>query len=110
VPTVNEYSAISRSGCILYLAGKNNDLVDDPGSLVLQELLNDVVTDDTSPNDGEVCVSGHELTRLSCVCVILGPSVLYPLLFILFLIHLLSHPLRHAYEAALVGDGNLLVI
>lgn len=78
--TANEYSAsISRIEWIVYLAGKNDDFLDDSGSLVLQELLNDVVTDGTSPNDDEVRVSRHELA------VILGPSVLSPLLFILLL-------------------------
>ena len=41
----------------LYLAGKDDNLLDDPGSLVLQELLDDVFTDGTSPNDSKVCVS-----------------------------------------------------
>ena len=51
---------------MLYLAGKDGDLLDDTGSFVLQQLLNDVGTDGTGPNDGEVCVSRHELT-LRCV-------------------------------------------
>ena len=42
---------------MLYLATKDDDLIDDPGSLVPQELLNDVFTDGTSPDDGKVCVS-----------------------------------------------------
>jgi hypothetical protein len=54
---------------MLYLARKDDDLLDGSGSLVLQELLDDVVTEGTSPNDGEVCVSRHELTLLSGVCV-----------------------------------------
>ena len=49
-----------------YLAGKDDDLLDDTGSFVLQQLLNDVGTDGTCPNDGEVCISRHELT-LGCV-------------------------------------------
>ena len=44
-----------------YLAGKDDDLLDDPGSLVLQELLNDEVAGGTGPNDGEFRVSRHEL-------------------------------------------------
>jgi hypothetical protein len=64
----------------LYLAGKDDDLIDDPGSLVLQELLNDVVADGTGPSDGEVLVSRHELK----MCVIFEsiralPSSIYPL-------------------------------
>jgi hypothetical protein len=55
-------------GWILYLASKDDDLVDDPSSLVLQELLDDDVTEVTSPNDGEVFVSRHELTPLSGAC------------------------------------------
>ena len=55
-------------GWILYLASKDDDLVDDPSSLVLQELLDDDVTEVTSPNDGEVFVSRHELTLLSGAC------------------------------------------
>ena len=51
-------------GQILYLASKNDDLLDDPGGFVLQELLDDDVTEVTSPNDGEVLVSRHELTLL----------------------------------------------
>ena len=54
--TTNEHSAISRIGLILYLASKDDDLLDDSGSFVLQELLNDVVTEGSSPNDGEVCI------------------------------------------------------
>jgi hypothetical protein len=42
---------------MLYLASKDDDFIDDPGNLVLQELLNDVFADGTSPNDGKVCVS-----------------------------------------------------
>ena len=54
-----------------YLAGKDDDLLDDPSSLVLQELLNDVDTEGTSPDDGEVGVSRHDLT-LFVVCAISG--------------------------------------
>lgn len=47
-------------GSILYLAGKNDNLLDGPSSLVFQELLNDEVAEVTGPNDGEVCISRHE--------------------------------------------------
>jgi hypothetical protein len=50
-----------------YLAGKNDHILDDPGGLVLQELRNDVAADDTGPDNGEVCVSGHEILS-DCVC------------------------------------------
>ena len=59
---------MSRIGWIHYLASKDDDLLDDSGSLVLQELPNDIDTEGTSPDDGEICVSGHELT-LFAVCV-----------------------------------------
>jgi len=39
---------------IIYLAGKDDDLVDDSTSLVLKELLNDVTTNVTCPSDGEM--------------------------------------------------------
>ncbi len=45
-----------------YLTGKDDDLIDDPGSLILQELLNNVVSDAAGPKDCEVLVSRHELT------------------------------------------------
>ena len=45
---------------ILYLAGKDDDLLDDSSSLVLEELLNDVATNFTCPNDGKDRVSRHE--------------------------------------------------
>jgi hypothetical protein len=69
---------------ILYLAGKDDDLLDDSSSLVLEELLNDVTTNGTCPSDGEVRVSRHELTLLSTVRVIfslqmLRGSSIYPL-------------------------------
>jgi hypothetical protein len=78
-------SRTTLSGWILYLAGKDGDLLDNPSRLGLQELLNDVVAEGTSPNDGEFCVSRHELT-LSAVCVKrqLRPSILY--------LHYLCHP------------------
>ena len=61
---------------ILYLAGKDNNLLDGASSLVLQELLNDVSANVTSPNDGKVCVSRHELMfSVVTVCVILGATV-----------------------------------
>jgi hypothetical protein len=50
---------------ILYLAGKDDDLLDDSSSLVLEELLNDVAPNGTCPSDGEVRVSGHEVTLLT---------------------------------------------
>ena len=46
------------------MASKDDDLLDDPGGFVLQELLDDDVTEVTSPNDGEVLISRHELTLL----------------------------------------------
>ena len=49
---------------MLYLAGKDDDLLDDSSSLVLEELLNDVATNVTCPSDGEVRVSRHEC--MSC--------------------------------------------
>jgi hypothetical protein len=44
-----------------YLTSKDDELFDDPGSLVLEELLNDVVADRTGANDGEFRVSRHEV-------------------------------------------------
>lgn len=68
-----------------YLAGKDYNVIDESVSLVLQELLNDISSDATGPNDCEVCVSRHELSRLVfTVCVISdsirisSPSI-YPL-------------------------------
>jgi hypothetical protein len=49
-----------KTGWILYLSGEDDDFLDDSGSLVLQELLNDEVTEGTGPNDGEFRVSSHE--------------------------------------------------
>ncbi len=54
------YNLIIR--LLIYLAGYDDDLLDDSSSLVLEELLNDVVTDSTCPSNGEVHVSRHELT------------------------------------------------
>ena len=51
-----------------YLAGKDDDLLYCSGSLVFQELLNDVDPESTGPDDGEVCVSRHELTQVFAVC------------------------------------------
>ena len=51
-------------GQILYLASKDNDLLNDPGSLVLEELLDDVAADRTGPNDGEFRVSRHDICCL----------------------------------------------
>ena len=53
-----------------YLASKNDDLVDDPGSLVLQELLDDVLTDGASPNNCEGFVSGHEPMLQQCLSLL----------------------------------------
>jgi len=47
-------------GQILYLTGKNDNLLDGPSSLVFQELLNDEVAEITGSDDGEVCISRHE--------------------------------------------------
>ena len=47
-----------------YLAGKDDNFLDSSGSLVSQELLNDVDAEVTGPDDGEVCVSRHELTTV----------------------------------------------
>src|SRR6267154_6286868 len=65
-------------GWILYLTSKDDDLLDGPGSLVLEELLNDVAADRTGTNDGEFHVSRHEVI-LSAVCGVL--SLLYPIQF-----------------------------
>ncbi len=76
------YRIHRKTGWILYLSGKDDDFLDDPDSLVLQELLNDEVTEDTGPNDGEFCVSSHELP-LFVVCNSASISVfrssIYPL-------------------------------
>ena len=58
---------------IRYLAGKDDDILDDPGSLVLHELLSDKFSDSTGPNDCEVCVSRHEQTVVFTVRVIWDP-------------------------------------
>jgi hypothetical protein len=50
---------------IVYLAGKDDDRLDGPGSLVLQELLNNEGAEGTCTDDGEVCVSRHELTMFA---------------------------------------------
>ncbi len=47
-------------GWILYLAGKDSNLLDGSNSLVLEELLNDEAAKVTGPDDGEVCVSRHD--------------------------------------------------
>ena len=52
-------------GWVVYLAGKDHDLLDRPGSLVFQELLNDEGANGTSTSDGEVCVSRHDLTMFT---------------------------------------------
>ena len=64
-------------GWIHHLMGKDNDLLDDAGSLVLEELLNDISANVTGPNDGEVRMSRHEST-LSTVCVTLAGNTIYP--------------------------------
>ena len=51
-----------------YLAGKDDNLLHGSGSLVFQELLNDVDTESTGSDDGEVCVPRHELTPVFAVC------------------------------------------
>ena len=53
-----------------YLARKDDDFLDDPGSLFLQELLNDIVSDATGPKDCEVCISRHGLLVSTCEVVI----------------------------------------
>jgi hypothetical protein len=58
-----------------YLAGKDDDLLDDSSSLVLKEVLNDVATNGTCPSDGKDRVSRHELT-VSTVCVIFSTQML----------------------------------
>ena len=69
---------------IRYLAGKDDNVLYDPSNLVLQELLNDIVSDATGPNDGKVCISRHEQTLVSMVSVIWDPirvssASIYPL-------------------------------
>ena len=54
------------------MASKDDDLLDDPGSLFLEELLNDVAADSTGSNDGEFRVSRHEVI-LSAVWGVFGP-------------------------------------
>lgn len=88
---------------ITYLAGKDDHILDDPGSLVLQELRNDVAADDTGPDYGEVCVSGHEILS-HCVrdswdhCCGALPFYIY----ILSLSH--EHPSRPYYGAVHLGS------
>jgi hypothetical protein len=59
---------------ILHLSGEDDEFLDNSGSLVLQELLNDEITEGTGPNDGEFLVSSHKLT-LFVVYVILRPII-----------------------------------
>ena len=68
---------------ILYLAGKDDDLLDDSSCLVLEELLDDVGTNVTCSSDGKFRVSRHGL-GLSTVRVIFRPQMLRPPLFVLF--------------------------
>jgi hypothetical protein len=97
-----------------YLAGKDDDLLHGSGSLVFQELLNDVDTESTGADDGEVCVSRHELTLVFVVCKPWGLLVVSPPLFILFLSHAamrrvidLTSCLRsYSPEGELPLDGN----
>ena len=53
----------------MYLTSKDNDLFDDAaaGSLVLEELLNDVTADRAGANDSEFRVSRHGVI-LSVMC------------------------------------------
>jgi hypothetical protein len=53
-----------------------------PGSLILQELGNDVATNDTGPYDGEVCASGREVLSPVCVILVAIGVVLFPSLSI----------------------------
>ena len=67
---------------MLYLAGKDNDLLDNSSSLVLEELLNDVATNGSCPSDGEVRVARHELIQ-STLCAFQSTDVQFrPPLFI----------------------------
>ena len=50
-----------------YLTGKDDNILDGPRSPVPQELRNDVAADDTGPDNGEVCVSRHEMRLSHCV-------------------------------------------
>jgi hypothetical protein len=71
---------------MLCLTSKDDNLLDDPGFLVLEELLNDVAADRTCPNDGEFSVSRHEVILHYLLCGVLcgGLDLLYPLLSYLF--------------------------
>lgn len=55
--TPNAYSAISRIGWVRYLGSKSDNLLGDSFSPAFRELLNDVDTESTSPDDREICVS-----------------------------------------------------
>ena len=46
---------------ITYLARKDDHILDDPGSLVLQELRNDVAADDTGSDDSETMRKGFNM-------------------------------------------------
>ena len=71
---------------MLYLTSKDDDLLDDSGSLVLEELLDDVVAYRAGPEDGEFSVSRHEVIVLSvvCGCCVVVYSYFTPLFFYLF--------------------------
>lgn len=63
-----------------YLTSKDDHLVDNSGSLLLQELADDVVTKRAGSNDGEVLVSrhvlatwGHPCFALLYLCVFFAP-------------------------------------
>jgi hypothetical protein len=51
-----------------YLACKDDDLLDDSSSLVLQKLLNDVVSEFTGPDDCEIGVPRHVVCELGPWC------------------------------------------
>jgi hypothetical protein len=67
-----------------YPACKDDDLLDNSSSLVLQKLLNNVVSEFTGRDDCEIGVPRHVVCDL-------GPCVLCTPLFILFLSHFLCY-------------------
>jgi hypothetical protein len=84
---------------MLYLAGKDDDLLDNSSGLFLKELLDDVATNGTRPGDGEVCISRHEVT-LSTVRVILVHRHFASSLYTLSEPSIICHTHRHAYTFA----------
>ena len=50
-----------------YLASEDDDLFDDPCSLIFEELLNYVGADRAGSDDGEFRVSRHEVISICCV-------------------------------------------